>query len=60
MIIIELEYKNHPFKEQQYLECGCLVLTVKDHNNISLKVCDSHKKEFNLALKQSIISKSKQ
>lgn len=60
MIIIELEYKDHKMHGNERLECGCLVYDVEDENNLRLLLCPGHKEEMSSALKQSIISKSKQ
>lgn len=59
MIIIELEYKDHKMQENNRLVCGCLVYDVEDKDNLRLLLCPDHRKEMSVALKQSIISKSK-
>ena len=60
MIVIELEYKDHYLKENDRLSCGCLVYDVENKDNLRLLLCKEHRKEMSVALKQSIISKSKQ
>lgn len=60
MIVIELEYKDHMLKVHDTIECGCSVYFVDDKDHLSLLLCPDHRKEMSVAIKQSIISKSKQ
>lgn len=56
---MDIELKNHGFKEPGFLPCQCFVREIIDDNNLSLMLCEEHNKQLCVALKQSIISKSK-